>query len=257
MPEKENKKKKKGFSGFVIVVASILIIAGVLMGFFFIIIKNNVNGIADKYRETIHTIPVLSKALPEVPDPDDPKFMSEKQIRDKYIEYRDLSKELIKRLEDSENTISALAEENNNLKSETEAVDQRKEELEKREKQLEESMDEFALLAAEGNVEGFKQFYEELEPDIASEIYKKIVTDEKADVNAIELALYYENMKPSKAAGILEEQGISERENIIKILVSMDREASAKILSEMSEDFSAKLAKELAEYYLSDNDGQT
>jgi len=56
---------------------TLIVIVSVVGGVFFIVIKNNVNGLAEKYRNNLKNIPVLRMALPPPPadyDPLDPKI---------------------------------------------------------------------------------------------------------------------------------------------------------------------------------------
>jgi len=74
-------------------------------GVFFIVIKNNVNGLAEKYRNNLKNIPVLRMALPPPPadyDPLDPKNLKLDELIEKYNQFRKENGELAKKLEETE-----------------------------------------------------------------------------------------------------------------------------------------------------------
>src|SRR5690606_19763112 len=105
--KQEDKNKKSefltGLAAFLIATAIMTII---FLGAFFVIIKNNVGGIADRYRKTIQGIPVLSWALPKPEDPESPEFLTTAQLKEKYEELRKTRDELTRQLEEAERKIS-------------------------------------------------------------------------------------------------------------------------------------------------------
>ena len=55
----------------------------VIGGAFYFIMHNNINGIGERYRKNLQAIPVLKLALPSVKDPDDPKYLTDDEIKKK------------------------------------------------------------------------------------------------------------------------------------------------------------------------------
>jgi len=207
MPDKKSSNEKASLSNLILIIVSVLIIIVVLGGSLYIMINNNINGIADKNRDTIQKIPFFKNALPEFYNPEELKYMNDRQIIEKYIEYRDENIQLKKQIDEAKEIIESIEEEKQGYINE-------KEELDSRKQQLEEDISKFERLTVLNDTEGYKEFYEKIAPDMAKELYEEILVQEKNDKNAQELALYYEKMKPEAAARIFEQQGVPEISNI-------------------------------------------
>lgn len=67
----------------IVVLIAILVVLLIFFGVFYFAVKNNVNGLADTLQPYLVNRPLLRLVLPEkaLPqDPDDPKYLSEKEI---------------------------------------------------------------------------------------------------------------------------------------------------------------------------------
>ncbi|NLL04895.1 MAG: DUF615 domain-containing protein, partial [Clostridiaceae bacterium] len=86
---KPDKDKKKGllFAVFALLTA-LVVIAVVVVGVSYVIIKNNVNGLADEYRDSIKNIPILKRALPHSPDEEDPENFDKEKLLVLYKQYK-------------------------------------------------------------------------------------------------------------------------------------------------------------------------
>jgi len=91
-------------------------------------------------------------------------------------------------------------------------------------------------------IEQYKAYYEEIDPDNAEYLYKQVVAQLETDKIMDEYVKAYSEMKPKQAAAIFNEMGDS-LDLVAKILGQMDTNARAKILGVMDKDIASKLTK--------------
>lgn len=265
--EKEQKelikeqKKPKTENGFVFgllafLVATLIMVAVLGVAFYFII-HNNVNGLGERYRSDLQSIPVLRLALPTPQNPEDDKFMTEAQVRDKYRELIKNRDEMKKQIDTGTSTIKELEKykaeseklkaENDKIKKDAEAqkkkIDDEKKALKEKEKKINE-------LIANGDKAGLKEYFQEVEKETAQKIYTEIVKQEKVNEQAKQYSKIYETMDASAAAQIFQEMGEKKMDLIVETLKQMKKEVTAEILSSMDAPFAAKVSEKLKEAYV-------
>ncbi len=254
----KEKRDKGGILFTVLAFATaITVMAVVFFGTFFLIMRNNINGLGERYRDSLKNVPVLRLALPEAPDPEDPRYMSESELRDKYNEYRELNKNLKEQLNNAEKTIAELQKykdredsmikEIQQLKSQ---LEEEKAKLENERKQLEEDRNRFSEMVAGEDKQGFREFFEKTYGETAQKIYADIIKEEKISREVKEFVQKYEVMDSSDAAAILEELSKSNMDLVVEILKNMKRDASAAIMAEMSPSVAAQVTEKLSREYL-------
>lgn len=263
----KDSNKKNGFLyGLLVFMTALTVMLLILGSVFYFFIHNNMYGLAERYRQNLQGIPLLRLALPSVPDPEDPKYLTEEQLKDKYNQLRSLRDSLQKQLEEANSTISELQEikeENEQLSAENESIKKLMEDqnvkLEAEKKQIEEDRAKLAKLAADGDTEGFKAFYEKLDEKSASEIYAQIMQEEKLDADTAKFIQIYEKMDAGAAAAIFEKLSGTDMDLVVDILKNMKKDISAEILSQMNTDIAAKLTSKLSEALVKGetSDGQT
>ena len=91
--------------------------------------------------------------------------------------------------------------------------------------------------------EVFKEWYEEIEPESAAEIYRQVASAYEADQRVKDTAMAYEAMKPEQAAAIL--QSMTSMTEVCDILSNMTDEARGEVLGAMDEDYAAKVTSKL------------
>ncbi|MGI6778758.1 MAG: MotE family protein [Acetivibrionales bacterium] len=248
--KKENKKGSGVIFSILMILLIALIITVVLGGTFFIIIKKNVNGIAEKFREDIQSIPVLRLALPVPPDPEDPKYMTEEQIKLKYVEYRDMAK---KNQEEIDNSVERIRELETSLEEKDKTIqkfEQQKQEILQERTKLEEDIKKFNEMVVNEDKSGFAEFFEKIDRETAERLYKEILEQQKADEDARRFVQLYENMEPESAAAIFEQMGDSQMDLIIDILKTMKQKTASEILESMEISFASKVSEKLSEAYM-------
>ncbi|RCX15515.1 MgtE-like protein [Anaerobacterium chartisolvens] len=256
-----NKKKPNGaLFGLLAFAIATLIMAAVLGGAFYVVIHNNMGGLADKYRMNIKSIPVLKLALPQPVNPEDDKQMTEDEVREKYRELLKLRDDLRAQLEEKHKAIEQLEKErtehegikaeNARIKSDVEA---QQKQIDDDRKQFEEDSKAVNGLIANGDKQGFKEYFEKVDKETAERVYGEIVKEEKANEQIRSYAKLYESMDASSAAKIFEEMGSSKSDFVVEILKNMKKEVSAEVLSAMSPSYAAKLADKLRAAYVTIN----
>lgn len=254
---KSGAKKSRGIVFSVVTFFSvILIIALILGGTFYVVIHNNVNGLAERYRTSIQKIPLVKLALPVAPDPLDPRYMTNNEIKNKYTEFRTANTELRKQLDDSAKKIQelqkykddydAMKAENNKA---AEDVKTRQAELDAKQTQLDGLKKNIDALIASGDKEGLKKYFETVDPGTAKQVYAEVVKQQQVDANTKKFAQVYAAMDASAAAKIFEAMGNSQIDLISNTLMAMSKENSSGILAAMTTDFAAKVTKKLDELY--------
>lgn len=253
----ENRNKKGLLFTLFAVLAAVLIIAVVFIGSFYFIIQKNINGLAEKYENNIRSIPVLRHALPEPEDPEDPEYLTDREVRQKYQEYRLKYKELTDKLNNEEKLISDLQKYKDEYDKMVAENDMIKKDLKDRQLKLDEQVKQYENdkkiideIVASNDKEGFKEFFEKIEKETARQIYTDIMQEQKIDEDTKKFAQIYENMDPSAAAKIFEQMNNSQMDLVVKILKSMKKETSAEILAAMDVKFASKVTDKLAKEYI-------
>jgi flagellar motility protein MotE (MotC chaperone) len=257
-PKSQNNGKKGRSVLFTLLtfLTVIIILTAVFGGVFYFVIHNNINGLADRYRSSIQNIPLAKLALPKVPDPLDPKYMTADEVKKKYLEFRNENTSLKQQLADMNTKLSEAQKyktDYDNLKLESEkqqqdvkdrqaAMDQKDLEL----KDLKKTLDE---LTAAGNKEAFKTYFESVDPENAKRIYAEVAKELQTDANTKKFAQIYAAMDASAASQIFEQLGTAKIDMIAQTLQAMSKENSSEILASMTPAFAAKLTEKLDALY--------
>jgi len=258
MPKIKQNEKNKGKASILITLAAVVIIIAVVFGgVFYFIISTNAGGFAQKHRATIQKLPVFRSALPAAPDPLDPRYMTDRQIRDKYVEFREENIKLKEQLDEAtrlideykyyKDNIESLETDAENklneLKERTAALDARELEINEMKKQLDE------LIAEKAGREAFIEYFERIDPENARSIYESLVKKKQTDEEIKKFAQIYAQMDEASAARIFEQLGNSKIDMIAETLMLMNRENSAAILEAMNPEFAALVTEKLNELY--------
>jgi flagellar motility protein MotE (MotC chaperone) len=254
--KKDGSKKKSKFFSIFIVILDIIIIIAAFYAVFYFIFYNNIGGVTEKYYSSVKGIPLLNLALPEPPDPLNPKYMTQAEIREKYIEFKNENEELKKQLEQANAKAAELSYYKDNYDRLTqdagaklEDMDRREESIIEKEKQLAELQKKVEELIANGDREGFREYFESIDPENAAVIYEAIVKKQQIDENVRKFAQVYAEMDEDSAAAVFEQLGTSKLEMIAETLQAMSRKDASEIIESMSPDFAARVTEKLNELY--------
>lgn len=247
---KKDKKGNNAFFGLSAVFVAIIIIVLILGAVFYLMIHNNVNGIGDKYRNQIKSIPLLRLALAKPKESTGIEDLSIDELKQKYKELDKLKDNLSSELETANNKINELLKHKENeelLLSENENLKKELEEqiikINKEKNQLDAERIKLSESAAQGDIKGFKEFYETLNNESASAIYKDIMQQEKVDIETKKMLSIYENMEATSSAKIFEQMKTTKFDLVIEIIKNMKNDKAAEVLAEMD----PKLASEITE----------
>lgn len=245
----------------IIIIFSALLTAAVIfisiMGVvFYIIIHNNVNGAADKYKNNIKNIPILRLALPKEKDPEEEKYLMEEEVRKKYEELRKANKdlkleleELNKKILEKEKQIKELQEQKDAAdKAKTEAqasLENQQETIAKEKTAIDQGKKKLEELIANADKEGIKEYFSQIAPEKAQEIYAEMIKDEQLGKKAKDFISLYEAVDPSTTAQILNELGEEKIDLIVEIIKNMKKDVSAEVLGAMDSTLAARVTEEM------------
>ncbi len=207
-----------------------------------LLIKLDIGGFGSGVlRPVLKDIPVINKILPEPTEAEEyagefdnlPDALAEIERLNKQID--ELKAEMAKGDDGESEEVKALKEEIVRLRT------------------FEDSQIEFQKLKTEfyeevvfsdkaPEIEQYKAYYEEIDPDNAEYLYKQVVAQLETDKIMDEYIKGYTEMKPKQAAAIFDEMG-DNLDLVAKILGHMDANARAKILQAMDKDLASKITK--------------
>ncbi len=254
-PSKNNRKENPGgfLHALLVVFLSLVVVFLVFAGVFYIAIKNNFNGFAYIVKPQFENHPVLKWALPAelLPqDPDDPKYLTEKELLKKYEEYRAKVRELEKNLKEANQT---LEEQKNNAENTSQAaivlaenqevLDRIKEE----QANLEQEKKTFSELIASADKAAFQEYFAKVDKATAEAIYKEVVTQEVLNEQKLLQAKPFSLMSPESAASVLTELYAKDEETLMDIFQGLKANAAALILEKMDAKTAAEITKLLAD----------
>lgn len=230
----------EGFSPSVLLIVILIVI--IWIAILALLIKLDIGGFGSGVlRPILKDIPVINRILPEPTSMEEyagefdnlPDALAEIERLNKRID--ELKAELAKGGDEESEEIKALKEEIVRLRT------------------FEDSQVEFQKLKTEfyeevvfsdkaPEIEQYKAYYEEIDPDNAEYLYKQVVAQIETDKIMDEYVKAYSEMKPKQAAAIFNEMG-DNLELVAKILGQMEPNARAKILGVMDKDKASMLTK--------------
>ena len=230
----------EGFSPSVLLIVILIVLIWIaILG---LLIKLDIGGFGSSVlRPILKDVPVINKILPEPTEMEE--YMGEfDNLPDALAEIERLNKE-IDRLK---------AEAAKGGDEENEEIKALKEEI-VRLRTFEDSQVEFQKLKTEfyeevvfsdkaPEIEQYKAYYEEIDPDNAEYLYKQVVQQIETDKIMDEYVKAYTEMKPKQAAAIFDQMG-DNLELVAKILGHMEANPRAKILQAMDKDIASRLTK--------------
>ncbi|HHV60395.1 MAG TPA: hypothetical protein GXX49_08965 [Clostridiaceae bacterium] len=235
----KNSSNDKKMPGIILPLISILVVVlAIIGGTFYILIHNNINNLAEKYRSVLQDKPALAWMLPAPLNPEDPWYMPANEVRKKYEELVKENQNLKTQLEESQKKVEELQ----NYKNEAEAG---MSEFEKKKAQLEKDIADFQTKVAQEDDTGFRDFYEEINPEKAAELYAGIVKRQEASKELEKIAGIYAEMDVGSAASILNEMGSEKIDLIVSILSFMDTKDAAGIIALLDRNLASLITESM------------
>ena len=230
----------EGFSPSVLLIVILIVI--IWIAILALLIKLDIGGFGSGVlRPILKDVPFVNKILPEATAMEEykgefdnlPDALAEIERLNKQID--ELKGQLAKGDEGDSEEIKALKEEIVRLRT------------------FEDSQIEFQKLKTEfyeevvfsdkaPEIEQYKAYYEEIDPENAEYLYKQVVAQLEEDKIMDQYVKTYSEMKPKQAAAIFDQMGDS-LDLVAKILNHMDDSPRAKILQAMDKELASKLTK--------------
>lgn len=220
----------------------VLVVILIWLAIFAIFIKLDIGGLGAMLRPALGDIPIVNMILPE---------RSEAEIAEENgYPYTNLAdaiariKELEAQLADAQGSTDSSQKTITDLQAEVDRLkvfEDNQKEFEQRVKDF----DEQVVFADEApDIDEYKQYYEQINPDNAAEIYEKVVKQLQYDEAIQSKAEMFRKMKPEDAAKIMEEM-TADTDSVAKILMSMEPKYSSLILAKMNRTNAAKVTKKM------------
>ena len=225
----------------IINVLIILLIVIIWLAVFALLIKFDAFGLGTNImRPVLKDVPVVSKILPRASEAE--------QASEGNYKYKTLKSanarigELEKQLESQGGTSEANSGYISQLEAEVKKLQTYKDEYDQFQDRVSRFDHEVVYADNAPDLEQYKAYYEQLDPENAQRIYQQVVEDLQTSARSKELAKMYSGMDPPKAAEGLEEMS-QDLDLVVDILRNMKDSQAALIMQEMSKEFRAQITK--------------
>lgn len=240
-PEGNEKNKSGGKLGIILIILAILLSWLII---FAILIRVDVGGIGTSLRPILKNVPVVNWLLPPVSD--------EQIAFEENYPYKNLT-EAMDYIKELETQIDTLITERDTKQTRITELQQEVDKLKTYEEEqaaFEERVKIFdknvVFNSNAPDAETYKQYYEEINPTTAEEIYRLVLEQLEYDNAIQEKATILKTMKPSQAAAVLEEM-TADMDWVANVLLTMKPAESAAIMDKMDQLYAAKIFKKMAD----------
>lgn len=235
-------EKKESAGSKIVTFLIALAIVVIWLGVFALLIKLDVGGVGSKvFYPVLKDVPVVNKILPDVGD-DSLSLDSEYNFSS-----MDEAIARIKELEAQVDSLTSVNGSNTQYIAELEAEVTRLKTFEEEQKDFEKRKLEFdqevVFSDKSPEIEEYKKYYEEMDPEHAEELYRQVVEQIQADKKITEQSERYANMDPASAAAILDVMASGDLDIVAQILSNMDSDKAALIMAELDSATAAKVTK--------------
>lgn len=238
--ERELDEQIEGTNASVVVVTIFIIV--IWLGILCLLIKMDVGGFGSNVlTPMLKDIPIINKILPTETSTESTREKSYggySSIR----EAVDQITELEKKLDQAQSTNTAYSEQIEALKAEV----QRLQTFEKNQVEFQRIKEQFyeeVVYADNGpGADEYRQYYEEMDPTTAEELYKQVIQEEAVDNKMKDYVATYSNMDAAKAAGILGAM-TDNLDLAADILSNLPAATRGSIMGEMDPAVAARITK--------------
>ncbi len=246
MAKKNKKNKEKEYAqgesagSKLLTFLIVLVIVLIWLGIFGVLIKLDVGNFGSEVLyPVLKDVPLVNKVLPDVE--------GENQTTEGYTDIKEANariKELEGQLAQLKNTNTASSDEVEELRTEVERLKKFEEQQRAFEQRVKEFDENVVFNDKAPEIEEYKKYYEEIEPDNAEAIYKDVVREMQYTAKITKQADTYAKMDAEKAAAILETMS-GDLELVSAILDSMSESKSALILENMTPETAAQITTKM------------
>lgn len=229
-----------GFSPSVFIIVILIVI--IWIAILALLVKLDIGGFGSGVlRPILKDVPVINRILPEPSSTEEyvgefdnlPDALAEIERLNKQIE--ELKAEAAKGGDAESDEIKALKEEILRLRT----FEDSQVEFQKLKTQF---YEEVVFSEKAPDIDQYKAYYEQIDPDNAEYLYKQVVAQLETDKIMDEYVKTYSEMKPKQAAAIFNEM-TDNLELVAEILGNMEPSARSKILGQMDKDTASKITK--------------
>lgn len=239
--EKRDREGKKGIGASAIAIMVLIILF--FLTLMALLIKCDVGGFGSEVlRPVFKDVPIINKILPDASD--------EEVAKESDYPYNTLAEALdqIKIMDEQLNAkdaeILGLNDKVAELQSEVDQLTVYKTEQEDFEAKKNQFYDEIVYGDSAPDADTYIEWYNEISPERAEEIYESMISARQADDEILELAKTYEDMKAKNAADILQSMK-NDLDTVALIMNNMSAEKRADVLAAMDPEFAASITKKL------------
>lgn len=238
--ERELNEQIDGTNASVVVVTIFIIV--IWLGILCLLVKMDIGGFGSNVlTPMLKDIPIVNKILPtdnNTESTKDKSYGGYSSIR----EAVDQITELEKKLDQSQNTNTAYAEQIEALKAEVERLKT----FEKNQvafQNIKEQFYEEVVYAENGpGADAYRKYYEEMDPTTAEALYKQVIQEEAVNTKKRDYVATYSNMDAAKAADILGAM-TDNLDLAADILSSLPAATRGAIMGEMDPAVAARITK--------------
>ena len=217
----------------------VVLIILVWLAIFALLIKMDVGGVGSALTPLIKDVPGLNMILPGYGEDEYAHFFDDYPYKS-VEEAVDYIKDLEKEIDRLENTNGTYAKKILDLEAEIARLKVFEDEYEAFEERVRKFDINVVYNSQAPDIEEYKKYYEEINPETAAEIYRQVVEQLQYDETIKQKADLLKNMKPGNAAKALEEM-TADLEYTCKILLSMKPAEATEIMNKMDNLFVARL----------------
>lgn len=233
--EKGSGKGMLGLVVFLIVLSWLLLMA--------LLIKCDVGGFGSSVlRPVFKNVPIINKILPDASDEEVAK--ENDYPYDNFPDALEQIAVLDNQNKEMEAKITMLEDTNKELEAEIARLAYLDDEKKAFEDEKNKFYSEIVYGESAPDTDTYIEWYNQLDPEFAEQVYRDIVNAKEADDRIKELANAYESMDRKKAASILENMN-NDLDAVALIMNNMSSTARGEILAEMNADYAANVTKKL------------
>ncbi len=237
-------------SGLLAILVSLVIIFLVGYGVFYYVVSRNIQGIGERYRPQIQSWPILNYALPIAPDPNDQKYLDDSEVRKRYEELNKENPQLQQVIDDGNKRIADLQKQIQDITNQLQDANNLKKDAQNLKNQTDDEKKQIDDMVANGDPQGFKQYFEQVEPNIASNIYAQIIQNDQNTAELQNFIQMYGSMTPQAAASIFNNLGQDKIDTIINILKNMNQSVASQILAAMDTKLASSITEKMSNIYI-------
>ncbi|MCR5331684.1 MAG: hypothetical protein K6E62_10960 [Lachnospiraceae bacterium] len=238
--EAENREKGEGFGAKLGTGLIVILIILVWLAIFALLIKMDVGGVGTALTPLIKDVPGLKMILPGYQGEDEYAHFFDEYPYKSIEEAVEYIKDLENEIDRLENTNGEYAKKILELRAEIDRLKVFEDEYEAFEERVKRFDVNVVYNDRAPDIEEYKKFYEEINPETAEEIYRQVVEQLQYDDAIKQKADLLKNMKPGNAAKVLEEM-TADLEYTCKILLCMKTAEATEIMNKMDQLFVARL----------------